>query len=90
MKIKWRNLFKLRHFLYKFQSSSPLHKYPSYSEFKVGFLWLGRNYEPEKVSDRITLHHSHFDHVGIAPFLKQQWPYGRHHTHEVTVFIEDQ
>jgi 2-aminobenzoylacetyl-CoA thioesterase len=24
---------------------------------------------------RLVLHHSHFDHVGIAPFLKQQWPW---------------
>ena len=24
---------------------------------------------------RLVLHHSHFDHVGIAPFLKQEWPW---------------
>lgn len=30
--------------------------------------------EVEKIR-RLVLHHSHFDHVGIAPFLKQQWPW---------------
>jgi glyoxylase-like metal-dependent hydrolase (beta-lactamase superfamily II) len=30
--------------------------------------------EVEKIK-RLVLHHSHFDHVGIAPFLKQQWPW---------------
>jgi len=32
------------------------------------------NIEVEKIR-RLVLHHSHFDHVGIAPFLKQQWPW---------------
>jgi len=32
------------------------------------------NIEVEKIK-RLVLHHSHFDHVGIAPFLKQQWPW---------------
>jgi glyoxylase-like metal-dependent hydrolase (beta-lactamase superfamily II) len=30
--------------------------------------------EVEKIR-RLVVHHSHFDHVGIAPFLKQQWPW---------------
>jgi len=30
--------------------------------------------EVEKIK-RLVLHHSHFDHVGITPFLKQQWPW---------------
>jgi glyoxylase-like metal-dependent hydrolase (beta-lactamase superfamily II) len=30
--------------------------------------------EVEKIK-RLVLHHSHFDHVGIATFLKQQWPW---------------
>jgi 2-aminobenzoylacetyl-CoA thioesterase len=30
--------------------------------------------EVEKIR-RLVIHHSHFDHVGIAPFLKQQWPW---------------
>lgn len=30
--------------------------------------------EVEKIR-RLVLHHSHFDHVGIAPFLKKQWPW---------------
>jgi glyoxylase-like metal-dependent hydrolase (beta-lactamase superfamily II) len=32
------------------------------------------NIEVKKIR-RLVLHHSHFDHVGIAPFLKQQWPW---------------
>ena len=28
----------------------------------------------EKIK-RLVIHHSHFDHVGIVPFLKQQWPW---------------
>ena len=28
----------------------------------------------EKIK-RLVLHHSHFDHVGLAPVLKQQWPW---------------
>ncbi len=30
--------------------------------------------EVEKIK-RLVLHHAHFDHVGLAPFLKQQWPW---------------
>ena len=29
---------------------------------------------PEKIS-RIIIHHTHFDHVGLVPFLKSQWPW---------------
>ncbi len=32
------------------------------------------NIDVEKIK-RLVLHHSHFDHVGIAPFLKLQWPW---------------
>jgi len=32
------------------------------------------NIEVEKIK-RLVIHHSHFDHVGIAPFLKQQRPW---------------
>lgn len=31
---------------------------------------------PEKIK-RLIIHHSHFDHVGIVPFLKKAWPWMR-------------
>ena len=29
---------------------------------------------PDKIS-RLIIHHTHFDHVGLVPFLKSQWPW---------------